>query len=34
VYTGEPYAALAVSDNRTTLTDWWVATGRAERSGG
>jgi len=34
VYTEEPYAALAVSDNRTTLTDWWVATGRVERSGG
>jgi hypothetical protein len=33
VYTGEPYAALAVGNNRTTLTDWWVATGRVERSG-
>ncbi len=31
-YAGEPYAALALSNNRTTLSTWWVATGRVDRT--
>jgi hypothetical protein len=32
-YTGQPYVGVALSNSRSTLTAWWVSTGRKVRAG-